>query len=84
LLYFDNYLRFQKNPLDCFQLSADSGLSRVHSNPRRPEGEWIGRTKDFQNPDGTLKSASQIKKEFAYNLLRVLNFQYQSIPHYLA
>jgi hypothetical protein len=22
-------------------------------------------TKDFQNPDGTLKSASQIKKEFA-------------------
>jgi hypothetical protein len=61
------------------KFNADSGLSRVHSNPRRPEGEWIGRTKDFQNPDGTLKSASQIKKE-----LRVLNFQYQSIPHYLA
>jgi len=47
------------------KFDADSGLSRVHSNPRRPEGEWIGRTKDFQNPDGTLKSASQIKKEFA-------------------
>ena len=47
------------------KFDADSGLSRVHSNPRRPEGRWIGRTKDFQNPDGTLKSASQIKKEFA-------------------
>ncbi|CAB5503266.1 hypothetical protein AZO1586I_1095, partial [Bathymodiolus thermophilus thioautotrophic gill symbiont] len=47
------------------KFDADSGLSRVHSNPRRPKGKWIGRTKDFQNPDGTLKSASQIKKEFA-------------------
>jgi hypothetical protein len=35
-----------------------------HLNPRKPEGEWIGRTKDFQNPDGTLKSAPQIKEEF--------------------
>jgi hypothetical protein len=47
------------------KFDADSGLSRVHLNPRKPEGEWIGRTKDFQNPDGTLKSAPQIKEEFA-------------------
>jgi hypothetical protein len=37
----------------------------VHFKEDRPEGKWIGRTKDFQNPDGTLKSASQIKKEFS-------------------
>ena len=43
------------------KFDADSGLSRVHFKEDKPEGEWIGRTKDFQNPDGTLKSASQIK-----------------------
>jgi hypothetical protein len=34
----------------------------VHFKEDMPEGEWIGKTKDFKNPDGTLKSASQIKK----------------------
>jgi hypothetical protein len=48
-----------------FDVDAGPGLSRVHLDPKRPEGNWVGKTEDFHNTNGTLKSAPTIKKEFS-------------------
>ncbi|CAC9628100.1 hypothetical protein [uncultured Gammaproteobacteria bacterium] len=37
----------------------------MHLKQEQPKDNWIGKTEDFYNTNGTLKSASTIKEEFA-------------------
>ncbi|CAC9564792.1 hypothetical protein [uncultured Gammaproteobacteria bacterium] len=37
----------------------------MHLKQEQPKDNWTGKTEDFYNTNGTLKSASTIKEEFA-------------------